>query len=126
VHDTPTDASSLNQVERWFGIVTQRAICRGSFCSVKELIAKIEQFVAAYNKSKAPFNWTDPEDSILENLQRLCSQISGTAHEGAVQITCSDKRSGGLGSQRSGAVPEQATAKQSGTARTTRTFFKEA
>jgi hypothetical protein len=44
-------------VERSLGIITQRAIRRGSFSSVKELIAKIEQFVAAYNKTKAPFNW---------------------------------------------------------------------
>jgi hypothetical protein len=43
-------------VERWFGIITQRAIRRGSFSSVKELIAKIEQFVAARNKTKTPFN----------------------------------------------------------------------
>ncbi|WP_094556268.1 IS630 family transposase [Synechococcus sp. 1G10] len=80
VHYTPTYASWLNQVERWFGIITQRAIRRGSFSSVKELIAKIEQFVAAYNKTKAPFNWTATADSILEKLQRLCSQISGTPH----------------------------------------------
>jgi putative transposase len=80
VHYTPTYASWLNQVERWFGIITQRAIRRGSFSSVKELIAKIEQFVAAYNKTKAPFNWTATADSILEKLQRLCSQISGTSH----------------------------------------------
>lgn len=80
VHDTPTYASWLNQVERWFGIVTQRAIRRGSFSSVKELIAKIEQFVAAYNKTRAPFNWIATADSILEKLQRLCSQISGTGH----------------------------------------------
>jgi hypothetical protein len=71
---TPLASSS------WFGIITQRAIRRGSFSSVKELIAKIEQFVAAYNKSKAPFNWSATADSILEKLQRLCSQISGTAH----------------------------------------------
>jgi putative transposase len=80
VHYTPTYASWLNQVERWFGIITQRAIRRGSFSSVKELIGKIEQFVEAYNKTKAPFNWTATADSILEKLQRLCAQISGTAH----------------------------------------------
>jgi putative transposase len=80
VHYTPTYASWLNQVERWFGIITQRAIRRGSFSSVKELIAKIEQFVAGYNKTKAPFNWTATADSILEKLQRLCSLISGTPH----------------------------------------------
>jgi putative transposase len=80
VHDTPTYASWLNQVERWFGLITQKAIRRGSFSSVKELIEKIEQFVVAYDKTKAPFQWTATADSILEKLQRLCSQISGTAH----------------------------------------------
>jgi putative transposase len=78
VHYTPTYASWLNQVERWFGIITQRAIRRGSFSSVKELIAKIEQFIANYNKDSAPFSWTATADSILEKLHRLCSQISGT------------------------------------------------
>ena len=80
VHYTPTYASWLNQVERWFGLITQRAIRRGSFSSVKELISKIEQFVAAYDKTKVPFKSTATADSILEKLQRLCSQISGTAH----------------------------------------------
>lgn len=80
VHYTPTYASWLNQVERWLDIMTQKAIRRGSFSSVKELIAKIEQFVATYNKTKAPFNWSATADSILEKLQRLCSQISGTGH----------------------------------------------
>jgi putative transposase len=78
VHYTPTYASWLNQVERWFGIITQRAIRRGSFSSVKELIAKIEHFIANYNKDSAPFSWTATADSILEKLHRLCSQISGT------------------------------------------------
>ena len=45
-----------------------------------QLIAKIEQFAAAYNKTSAPFVWTATADSILEKIQRLCSRISGTAH----------------------------------------------
>jgi putative transposase len=65
-------------VERWFGIITQRAIRRGSFLSVKELITRIKHFISHYNKRSAPFSWTDTADSILEKLQRLCSQISGT------------------------------------------------
>lgn len=80
VHFTPTYSSWLNQVERWFGIITEKAIRRGSFRSVKELIAKIDQFVAAYNKNKAPFVWTATADSIFEKLRRLCSRISGAAH----------------------------------------------
>jgi len=80
LHFTPTYASWLNQVERWFGIITQRAIRRGSFRSVKELVQKIEQFVAAYNKNATPFMWHATADSILEKLGRLCQRVSGTAH----------------------------------------------
>jgi putative transposase len=78
VHYTPTYSSWLNQVERWFGLITQRAIRRGSFRSVKELIAKIDSFVQHYNRSSRPFVWTATADSILAKLARLCSSISGT------------------------------------------------
>jgi len=80
LHFTPTYASWLNQVERWFGIITQRAIRRGSFRSVKELVQKIDQFVASYNKNAVPFMWHATADSILERLGRLCQHISGTEH----------------------------------------------
>jgi len=80
LHFTPTYASWLNQVERWFGIITQRAIRRGSFGSVKELVAKIDQFVTAYNKNATPFMWHATVDSILEKIGRLCQRISGTGH----------------------------------------------
>jgi putative transposase len=83
VHYTPTNTSLLNQVERWFGLITQKAIRRGSFSSVKELIEKIRQFEEAYDKTKTPFQWTATADSILEKIQRLCSQISGTGHKPA-------------------------------------------
>jgi putative transposase len=80
VHYTPTYSSWLNQVERWFGLITQRAIRRGSFRSVKELVAKIDAFVQHYNRSSRPFVWTATADSILQKIARLCSHISGTAH----------------------------------------------
>ena len=80
VHFTPTYASWLNQVEIWFNIITQRAIRRGTFRSVKELRQKIDTFTQQYNKRSAPFIWTATADSILEKLQRLCEGISGTAH----------------------------------------------
>jgi putative transposase len=79
-HYTPTYSSWLNQVERWFGLITQRAIRRGSFSSVKDLIEKIDAFVRHYNRSHRPFVWTATADSILNKLTRLCSRISGTAH----------------------------------------------
>ena len=95
VHSTPPYASWLNQEERWFGIITQRAIWRGSFSNVVAggfcvaigadrhspqgfCLQSIEQFIANYNKGSAPFRWTATADSILEKLQRLCSQTSGT------------------------------------------------
>lgn len=80
IHFTPTYASWLNQVERWFGIITQKAIRRGSFSSVKDLVNKIEHFVEHYNPNAAPFVWTATADSILAKIERLCLYISGTAH----------------------------------------------
>ena len=80
VHFTPTSASWLNQVERFFSIITTRAIRRGSFNSVKDLTQKIDRFVANYNQSCKPFSWTATADSILEKLARLCGRINGTGH----------------------------------------------
>ena len=80
IHYTPTYSSWLNQVERWFGLITQRAIRRGSFSSVKQLVEKIDAFVKHYNRSSRPFVWTATADSILQKIARLCSRISGTAH----------------------------------------------
>jgi putative transposase len=78
LHFTPTYASWMNQVERWFGIITQRAIRRGSFRTVRELIARIERFVAHYNTTAQPFRWTATADSIVSKVGRLAKRISGT------------------------------------------------
>jgi putative transposase len=80
VHYTPTYASWINQVEIWFNIITQRAIRRGTFKSVRELIAKIEAFVKQYNRRCQPFSWTATADSILEKIDRLCKAVAGTGH----------------------------------------------
>jgi len=80
VHYTPTYASWINQVEIWFNIITQRAIRRGTFKSVRDLIAKIEAFVKQYNRRCHPFSWTATADSILEKIGRLCKAVAGTGH----------------------------------------------
>jgi putative transposase len=80
VHFTPTYASWLNQVEIWFNRITQRAIRRGTFRSVKELVQKIDQYVHSSNTHAQPFVWTATADSIFAKVQRLCERISGTAH----------------------------------------------
>ena len=80
LHYTPTYASWINQVERWFGLITQQAIRRGSFSSVKELTSKINAFVEQYNAQASPFAWVATAESILAKIERLCSLISGTRH----------------------------------------------
>ena len=80
IHYTPTYASWLNQVERWFGLITQHAIRRGSFRSVRELVQWIDLYVAHHNLHKQPFAWTATADSIFDKLQRLCKLINGTLH----------------------------------------------
>ena len=80
MHFIPTYSSWLNQVERWFGLITDRAIRRGSFSSVKDLVAKIDTFVTAWNKDSTPFVWHATAESILEKIARLCTRISGTGH----------------------------------------------
>jgi len=79
-HFTPTYASWLNQVERWFAILTSREIRRGSFASAKDLVARITAFVTAYNTHPRPFTWTASADDILAKIGRLCNVISGTGH----------------------------------------------
>jgi len=80
LHHVPTYSSWLNQVERWFGLITQRAIRRGSFSSVSDLRRRIEQFVEHWNEHPKPFAWTATADSVLEKLSRLSKAISGTQH----------------------------------------------
>ena len=80
VHYTPTYASWLNQVEIWFNHITQQAIRRGTFRSVKSLVDKINQFVRHYNTKCRPFAWTATADSIFQKIKRLCQFISGTEH----------------------------------------------
>lgn len=80
MHYTPTYASWLNQVERWFGLITQQAIRRGSFKSVPDLVARIKRYTEHYNLTARPFVWTATAESILGKLERLCKVINGTAH----------------------------------------------
>jgi transposase len=80
MHYTPTYSSWLNQVERWFGHISEKAIRRDSFRSAKELISKIEEFVAHYNEHARPFMWTATADSILKKIEKICKLSCGTGH----------------------------------------------
>jgi len=73
VHYVPTSCSWLNLIERWFAELTNKRIRRDSFFSVDELIAAINQFLAAWNENPKPFVWTATVDSIVTKLGR-CRQ----------------------------------------------------
>ena len=72
-HFVPTSSSWLNLVERWFGELTGKRIRRGVFVSVDDLIAAIEEFLAAWNLKPKPFIWTATVESIIEKLAH-CKQ----------------------------------------------------
>lgn len=86
LHFTPTSASWLNLVERWFGLLTERQLKRGVHRSTRELITAIEEYVAVTNDSPKPFVWTKTADEILQSVARFCEHLginkrtSGSGH----------------------------------------------
>ena len=73
VHLTPTSASWLNQVERFFALITERKIRRGVYHSVVALRADIMSFIQAHNADPKPFRWTKSADAILASIERFCA-----------------------------------------------------
>ena len=80
LHFTPTSASWLNQIERWFAEITNKRIRRGSYRSTRQLVQAIEDYLTVYNDDPKPFIWTKSADDILESLKRYCETISDTGH----------------------------------------------
>jgi transposase len=70
LHFIPTSSSWLNMVERWFGKLTDKAIRRGVFHSVPDLVAAIETYLQANNDNPEPFVWTQTAEQILEKVRR--------------------------------------------------------
>jgi hypothetical protein len=70
LHFTPTSSSWCNLIERWFAELTNKAIRRGVFHSVPDLIDAIENYLANYNQDAEPFIWTTSVDSILDKIAR--------------------------------------------------------
>jgi len=80
VHFTPTSASWLNQVERWFAQLTTKQIKRGTHRSTLALEQAIKDYVNTYNENPKPFIWTKSADQILESVARFCKRISDSGH----------------------------------------------
>jgi transposase len=72
VHLTPTSSSWLNQVERFFALLTDKKIRRGVHRSVEELKADIAAFIERHNVDPKPFRWTKSADDILASIERFC------------------------------------------------------
>jgi transposase len=92
VHFTPTSASWINQVERWFGLLTERALRRGVHCSVADLERDIHAFIAATNAEPKPFRWVKSADDILAAVKRFCQRT--IAHDIADQALSRTSESG--------------------------------
>jgi transposase len=87
IHYVPTSCSWLNLIERWFAELTNKRIRRDSFFSVDELIAAINEFLAAWNENPKPFLWTATVDSIVAKLGR-CRQTLEQIQPGCTSPKC--------------------------------------
>ena len=75
----PSFSSCLNLVERWFGKLTEDALRRGNHCSIRELEAVIENYIAESNDDPKPFTWAKTADQILASVARRCQRM-GRVH----------------------------------------------
>ena len=80
MHFTPTYSSWLNQVERWFGLLTEQKLRRGAHRSIQALEKDIRDWMKAWNNNPRPFNWTKTADEIFERLATYLQRIPGAGH----------------------------------------------
>ena len=80
VHFTPTGASWINLVERWFAALTEKQLRRGVHRSTQELETAIARYIAVANERPWPFVWTKTADEILASVARFCHRISNSGH----------------------------------------------
>ncbi len=80
VHFTPTSASWLNLVERWFALLTEKQLRRGVHRSTQALRAAIRAYIAYTNEQPKPFVWTKTADEILASVARFCRRTSDSGH----------------------------------------------
>ncbi len=80
LHFTPTGASWINLVERWFALLTEKQIRRGVHRSTRELEEAIVRYIQVHNQRPKPFVWTKTADEILASVARFCQRISNSGH----------------------------------------------
>jgi transposase len=87
VHLTPTGSSWLNQVERFFALITDKKIRRGIHRSVAALRADIASFIERHNADPKPFRWTKSADDILASIERFCRHNVPAKHDAMVRTS---------------------------------------
>jgi transposase len=80
MHFTPTYSSWLNQVERWFGLLTDKKLRRGAHKNIYALERDIREWITNWNDNPKPFAWTKTADEILERLASYLQRIPGAGH----------------------------------------------
>jgi len=80
LHFTPTGSSWINQVERWFGFLTDQLIRRGVHKSVQALEKDVRAWTQTWNQNPRPFMWTKTAEEILNSLAEYIAKISGAGH----------------------------------------------
>ena len=80
MHFTPTGSSRINQVERWFGLLTDQLLRRGVHKSVAALENDVSDWINAWNDNPKPFRWTKTADEILDSLAKYMATISDATH----------------------------------------------
>jgi transposase len=80
LHFTPTGSSWINQVERWFGFLTDQLLKRGVHKSVQQLENDVRTWIKTWNDDPKPFTWTKTADEILNSLAKYMARISGATH----------------------------------------------
>lgn len=80
LHFTPTGASWLNLVERWFAELTNKKLRRGAHRSVRELNTDIRNWIEHWNENPRPYVWTKTAEQILDSLSRYCQRITDSGH----------------------------------------------
>jgi transposase len=80
LHFTPTSASWLNLVERWFALLTEQQLRRGVFRSTRNLETTIRNYITTHNEQPKPFIWTKTADEILASVARFCQRTLETGH----------------------------------------------
>jgi len=80
VHFTPTGASWINLVERWFATLTDKQLRRGVHRSTRELETAIGRYIEVTNERPRSFVWTKTPDEIPASVARFCHRISNSGH----------------------------------------------